>query len=114
MISPLSRQMMALWSLPSSRHGVATNSAGPPSARVGAQRLDRLVAALREGGLQHQVLGGSSPARTSSAVSTRSAPCFFASARAAAHLGEIAGDVADLGIELGERDLEAVRHDQFP
>ena len=28
-----------------------------------------------------------------------------------AHLGEVAVDVADLGIELSERDFEGIRHD---
>jgi hypothetical protein len=30
-----------------------------------------------------------------------------------AHLGKVSGDVADLGIELSERDFEGIRHDYF-
>ena len=82
-------------------------------ARVGAQRLDRLVAALHEGGLQHEVLG--KVPRQDQLCRQHEVgallPGLFARRP---HLREIAVNVADLRIELGERDLEAVRHDQFP
>ena len=77
--------------------------------RVGAQLLDRLVAALHERRLQHEVLGKISGENQLGrqhqvgALLARLGP-------GGAHLGKIARDVADLGIELGERDLERLRH----
>ena len=102
---------MALCSLSPSRHGVVTNSAGPPSSRVGAQGLDRLVAALLEGRLQHQVLRRIAGEHQFRRQHQLGALLLRLGARGA-HLGEVAVDIADLGIELGERDLEGIRHDE--
>ncbi len=85
----------------------------PAVARVGTQGLDRLVATLHEGRLEHQILweiAREDQLRRQHEV--RALLLRLGSRRP--DLREIAGNVADLRIELGERDLEAVRHDQFP
>ena len=81
----------------------------PAVPGVGAQFLDRLVAALHERRLQHQVLGEVSGEDQLGRQHQVGALLCRLGARGP-HLGEIACDVADLGIELGERDLERLRH----
>ncbi len=76
---------------------------------VGAQFLDRLVAALHERGFQHQVLGEVSREDQLGRQHHVGALLRRLGARRP-HLDEIARDVADLGIELGERDFERLRH----
>ena len=83
---------------------------GTAVQRVGAQRLDRLVAALLERRLQHQILrriAGEHQFRSQHQLGTLLLR--FGACRP--HPGKVARDVADLGIELGERDLEGIRHD---
>ena len=82
----------------------------PAVQRVGAQRLDRFVAALLEGGLQHQVLRRVAREHQFRGQHQLGALLLRLGARRP-HLGEVAGNVADPGIELGERDLEGIRHD---
>ncbi len=77
--------------------------------RIGAQRLDRLVAAPLEGGLQHQVLGKVAGQHQLGEQHEIGALRLGLGARGP-HPGEVAGDVADLGIELGEAHLEGVGH----
>ena len=79
---------------------------------VGAQRLDRLVAALLEGRLQHQVLRRIAGEHQLRRQHQLGALLLRLGARGT-HLGEVAVDIADLGIELGERDLEGIRHDEL-
>jgi hypothetical protein len=80
--------------------------------RVGAQRLDRIVAALLERRLQHQVLRRIAREHQFRGQHQLGALLLrFGACRP--HLGEVAVDIADRGIELGERDLEGIRHDEL-
>ena len=76
---------------------------------VGAQGFDRVVAGLLEGRLQHQVFGR--VARKHQFRGEHEVGALPGRFRAGGpHLGEIAGHVADLGIELGQSHFQFVRH----
>ncbi len=99
---------MALWTCPASSQTVPSSTAGPPSAGFGGELLGGLPGRGAERRLQHQVLRRIADQKQFGGRPAGQRRASLASARAAAHLGGIAGDVADRRIELGEGDREAV------